>query len=371
MCLHSENPIFYSLSLREVGWPAGPVSVSALSHFNATNVCRFPPFCEYLHEEAEEGARYSAGRGWPADDGHRQMSPHIINFSAETSSIHTCLYMMSSCEALPYNIKWYSPLQANDDQSPNPLPIVLALLQPLLSLVDLQPRPKTSGWISPPTHPPYYMHDQHPPSGKVILLSRLKRGLLLTISLATVSFKLSMFLHTSLCNKSLHLFFACHSIIMSAYCTFPTIYQIITIVPKMYASLCPNCVTKPPWCNKKNYQMFLSIATPMTKLLSLSIKLLCIISFFCVRRTVFFYMSNMIICLLLLPLCKDLIFMPRYSSSPFQVLWLGERSQSLGEKLYSIYLRICLFLLNSCNISISFSSDGAAKTPRLFAPRAI
>ena len=57
MYLHSENPIFYSLSLREVGWPAGPVSVSALSHFNATNVCRFPPFCEYLHEEAEEGAR--------------------------------------------------------------------------------------------------------------------------------------------------------------------------------------------------------------------------------------------------------------------------------------------------------------------------
>ena len=47
---------------------------------------------------------YSAGRGWPADDGHRQMSPHIINFSAETSSIHICLYMMSSCEALPHNI---------------------------------------------------------------------------------------------------------------------------------------------------------------------------------------------------------------------------------------------------------------------------
>ena len=39
------------------------------------------------------------------------------------------------------------------------------------------------------------------------------------------------------------------------------------------------------------------------------------------------------------------------------------------EKLYSIYLRICLFLPNSCNISISFSSGGASKTLSLFAPR--
>jgi len=70
-----------------------------------------------------------------------------------------------------------------------------------------------------------------PPSGKVILLSKLKCGLLLTISLATVSFN-TINVPTSLCNNGI-LFFACHSIIiMSAYCTFPTIIQSITLVPK-------------------------------------------------------------------------------------------------------------------------------------------
>ena len=51
----------------------------------------------------------------------------------------------------------------------------------------------------------------------------------------------------------------------------------------MYASLCPNCVTKKTTLvQQKNYQMFLSIATPMTKLLSITT--LCILYFFCVRR---------------------------------------------------------------------------------------
>ena len=87
--------------------------------------------------------------------------------------------------------------------------------------------------------------------------------------------------------------------------------------------------------------------------------------FMCMSNSLF-YMSNMIICLLLLLfLCKHLIFMSRYSSSlRFKFCGGGRR-----EKLYSIYLRICLFPRNSSNISISFSSDGTAKTPSLFAPR--
>jgi len=83
---------------------------------------------------------------------------------------------------------------------------------------------KTSGPISPTT-PSTCMNmiNKHnlPPSGKVILLSKLKCGLLLTISLATVSFN-TINVPTSLCNNGI-LFFACHSIIiMSAYCTFPS-----------------------------------------------------------------------------------------------------------------------------------------------------
>ena len=122
------------------------------------------------------------------------------------------------------------------------------------------------------THPTtpilHACHQDNPPSGNVILLSRLKCGLLLTISLATtVSFN-TINVPTSLCNNGLHLSFACNSIIMYISYYLPN-YHYRT---KMYASLCPNCVTKPPWCNKKNYQMFLSIATPMTKLLSLFIK---------------------------------------------------------------------------------------------------
>ena len=81
---------------------------------------------------------------------------------------------------------------------------------------------KTSGPISPTT-PSTCMINKHnlPPSGKVILLLKLKCGLLLTISLATVSFN-TINVPTSLCNNGI-LFFACHSIIiMSAYCTFPS-----------------------------------------------------------------------------------------------------------------------------------------------------
>ena len=50
--------------------------------------------------------------------------------------------------------------------------------------------------------------------------------------------------------------------------------------------------------------------------------------------------------------------------SPIQV-FCGEQ-QPGKEKLYSIYLRICLFLLNSCYISISSSRRGPRQTAGAF-----
>ena len=138
----------------------------------------------------------------------------------------------------------------------------------------------------------------------------------------------------------------------------------------MYASLCPNCVTKKTTLvQQKYYQMFLSIATPMTKLLSITT--LCILYFFCVRRIFSrlyvqydympFYYHH---CVKISYLCQAII---SYSLH-FKFCGSGEKPTG-EEKLYSIYLRICLFLPNSCNISISFSSGGASKTLSLFAPR--
>ena len=137
----------------------------------------------------------------------------------------------------------------------------------------------------------------------------------------------------------------------------------------MYASLCPNCVTKKTTLvQQKNYQMFLSIATPMTKLLSITT--LCILYFFCVRRIFSrlyvqydympFYYHH---CVKISYLCQAII---SYSLH-FKFCGSGEKPTG-EEKLYSIYLRICLFLPNSCNISISFSSLSKAKMLLLFVP---
>ena len=106
------------------------------------------------------------------------------------------------------------------------LPIVLSpasnMESNVASNMDLQ-RPKLLVQSHPPPPPHAWIWSTNTtcPRLVVILLLKLKCGLLLTISLATVSFN-TINVPTSLCNNGI-LFFACHSIIiMSAYCTFPS-----------------------------------------------------------------------------------------------------------------------------------------------------
>ena len=133
---------------------------------------RFPPFCEYLHEAALGGGKkriYS--KWWLAPPPVRRSPPNVVpvidyfpskNVLKEAPRFYYSQVLLSFCSG-----KWSPVPQAGPNCQPRPLNL-------------------------------NHVHDQdqdNPCLVNVIPLLRLKCALLLTITLATVSFKLSMFLH--------------------------------------------------------------------------------------------------------------------------------------------------------------------------------
>ena len=142
---------------------------------------------------------YSAAKWRPAD-GHRQISHHIILFVWNLFILFfnkMYLHIKPSTKSFMFH-----PVIKVQYVKYSPRVFYRQMMISLPSLCHSTPSIATQTW---PTSPPWTNTDQQlqnltprkqtPPVWWSNFLSRLKCGLLLTISLATVSFKLSMFLH--------------------------------------------------------------------------------------------------------------------------------------------------------------------------------
>ena len=135
---------------------------------------RFPPFCEYLHEAALGGGKKRIYSKWWLESPPVRRSPPnvvpVIDYFPQKMSWKkhpAFITPRSYCLSVQENDHLYHKLDRIASLDQNPLNL-------------------------------NHVHDQdqdNPCLVNVIPLLRLKCALLLTISLATVSFKLSMFLH--------------------------------------------------------------------------------------------------------------------------------------------------------------------------------